>query len=148
MIISVIKIQKIRYKSKKIDNFNIIDKKERDKMKSNSLNIIISDDNSKNQKRSNYDSNTNFVYNKKEELKINQEKERVKNNNQINEQKKEKINFFKYLIYKISCKKKYENIQVYEEFREKIMSEEQLYQNYFYINELKLVNQEKNFDIS
>ena len=140
---SDIKIQKIRHKSKKNDTFNIIENKERDKIKSNSLNIIISDDNSKNQKRTKYDYNTNFTYNKTEELKTNQEREEVKNSNQISEQKIEKINFFKYLIYKIFCKKKYENIKVYEDFREKVMSEKQLYLNYFYINQLKMIKQEK-----
>ena len=140
---SDIKIQKIRHKSKKNDTFNIIENKETDKIKSNSLNIIISADNSKNQKRTKYDYNTNFTYNKTEEFKNNQETEKVKNTNQISEQEIGKINFFKYLIFKIFCKKKYENIKVYEDFREKVMSEKQLYLNYFYINELKMIKQEK-----
>ena len=35
-------------------------------------------------------------------------------------------------------------MKVYEDFREKIMSEEQLYQTYFYINALKIEKQEVN----
>ena len=115
-----------RNESKKMDTFfNIIKNKENDKVKNNPLDLII-----------------NNV--KTEDLKINEGKENDKKDNKISEQKKEKTNFCKYFIYKILCGKKYENIKVYEDFRKKIMSEEQLYQNYFYINELISEKQSEN----
>ena len=137
----------IRYSSKKTNTLNIVENKEKEKSKSNSLNLIISeipDDNSKNQKRIKLDYNTNIALNKRDELKINEEREKIENINKISEQKKEKINFSKYLVYKIFCGKKYENIKIYEDFRAKILSEEQLFQNYFNISELKKVKQEAN----
>ena len=142
-----IKIHMIRYSSKKINTLNIVENKEKEKSKSNSLNLIISeipDDNSKNQKRIKLDYNTNIALNKRDELKINEEREKIENINKISEQKKEKINFSKYLVYKIFCGKKYENIKIYKDFRAKILSEEQLFQNYFNISELKKVKQEAN----
>ena len=130
---------------KKINTFfNIIKNKEDDKLKSNSFDRIKSNDKPKNKNKIKYDYNKNIIYNKTEELINNEGKENVKNNNKIGDQQKGKTNFFKYLIYKILCGKKYKNIKVYENFREKIMSEEQLYQTYFYINELKMVKQEEN----
>ena len=125
-------------------SFNIIKTKEDDKLKSNSFDRIKSNDKPKNKNRIKYDYNKNIIYNKTEELINNEGKENVKNDNKISDQQKEKTNFVKYLIYKILCGKKYENIKVYENFREKIMSEKQLYQTYFYINELKMVKQEEN----
>jgi hypothetical protein len=142
-----IKIHMIRYSSKKINTLNIVENKEKEKSKSNSLNLIISeipDDNSKNQKRIKLDYNKNIALNKRDELKINEESEKIENINKISEQKKEKINFSKYLVYKIFCGKKYENIKIYKDFRAKILSEEQLFQNYFNISELKKVKQEAN----
>ena len=125
-------------KLKKTDSFNDI--KKNDKCKNNSLDIIISDDDPNNKKKIKFVNSTDFTFNKTEKIK----NEGRENNNIINIQKKEKISFYNYLIYKVLCKKKYENILVYEEFREKIMSEEQLYQNYFYINELKMLKQDTN----
>jgi len=49
---------------------------------------------------------------------------------------KEKIIFWKFLIYKCSCGKKNYNLQLYESFREKIISVENLIQNNIKINDL------------
>ena len=144
---SNIKIHITKFKSKKSDIFNnIIDKneKEKDKLKSNCSNLIISSDNSKNQKIIKSDCNINFSNNKIEKLKDNEERKNMQINNKTGSKNKEKMTFFNYLVYKIFCGKKYENIKVYEEFREKIISEEQLFRSYFYINKLKMVKIETN----
>ena len=49
---------------------------------------------------------------------------------------KEKIIFWKFLIYKISCGKKYYYLQFYENFRKKIISVESLVQNNKKINDI------------
>ena len=49
---------------------------------------------------------------------------------------KEKLVFWKFLIYKIRCGKKNSQIQFYESFREKIISVENLIQNNITINDL------------
>ena len=49
---------------------------------------------------------------------------------------KEKIIFWKFLIYKISCGKKYYYLQFYENFRKKIISVENLVQNNKKINDI------------
>ena len=105
---------------------------------------IISSDNSKNQKIIKSDCNINFSNNKIEKLKDNEERKNIQINNKTGDKKREKMTFFNYLVYKIFCGKKYLNIKVYEDFREKIISEEQLFKNYFYINKLKMVKIETN----
>ena len=50
--------------------------------------------------------------------------------------KKEKIIFWKFLIYKCSCGKKYYYIKFYENFRKKIISVENLIQNNIKINDI------------
>ena len=72
------------------------------------------------------------------------ERKNMQINNKTGSKNKEKMAFFNYLVYKILCGKKYENIKIYEDFREKIISKEQLFQNYFYINNLKMAKSEKN----
>ena len=49
--------------------FNVIKNKENDKLKSNSFDKIISNDNPKNKNKIKYDYNNNFIYNRTEELK-------------------------------------------------------------------------------
>ena len=144
---SNIKIHITKFKSKKSDFFNdVVEKKEKEKdnLKSNYSNLIISSDNSKNQKIIKSDCNINFSNNKIEKLKDNEERKNIQINKKIGDKKREKMTFFNYLVYKIFCGNKYENIKVYEDFREKIISEEQLFKNYFYINKLKMVKIETN----
>ena len=62
--------------------------------------------------------------------------------------KKVNINFFYYLTYKLFIGKKYRIIKLYEEFRDKIISEEHLFKNYFYIQQLKKIKDEINMNIS
>ena len=55
--------------------------------------------------------------------------------------KKEKLNFWTFLIYKISFGKKKNNIKLYEMFREKVISVETLIRNYLNINNLLKFNE-------
>ena len=52
------------------------------------------------------------------------------------------IGFCDYFIYKITCGKKNSNLGIYEDFRKKIISVENLMQNYLKIN--NLLKHEKN----
>ena len=147
-ISSNIKIHITKFKSKKLDNFNNIienKEKEKDELKSNFSNSILSRKNLKIIKSD--DNNINISNNKIEELKNKEERKKIQMKNNIivyKKKEKEKISFFKYLVYKLFCGKRYENIKIYEDFREKIISEEQLFKNYFYINKLKTVKNETN----
>ena len=62
----------------------------------------------------------------------NKEDKNGKNSNKSNEynnnNQKEKINFWKFLIHKFSCGKKNHHLKLYEDFREKIISVENLIQ--------------------
>ena len=44
--------------------------------------------------------------------------------------------FWNYFIYKITCGKKHNNLEIYENFRKKIVSVEHLMHNYLKINDL------------
>ena len=63
---------------------------------------------------------------------------------QIVDDKKEQINFFDFLIYKILCRKKYSNIKIYEEFRTRIISEEEFLKTFFNVQSMIKIN--KNVD--
>ena len=108
---------------------------ERSQLKSHSSNAIISFNNFKKHKTKRSDFNKN---------KINGVVKRPELYNRVINIKKININFFYYLTYKLFFRKKYRNIKAYEEFREKIISEEQLFKNYFYINQLKKIKGEIN----
>ena len=77
---------------------------------------------------------TNIVTNKDNESTI---------NNQINNNI-EKISFRKYFLYKISLGKKNNNLKLYEEFRENIISVENLIKNHLDINNLIKCRNNKN----
>ena len=108
---------------------------ERIQLKSHFSNAIISFNNFKKHKTKRSDFNKN---------KINGVVKRAELYNRVINIKKININFFYYLTYKLFFRKKYRNIKAYEEFREKIISEEQLFKNYFYINQLKKIKGEIN----
>ena len=77
---------------------------------------------------------TNIVTNKDNESDI---------NNQINNNI-EKISFKKFFFYKISLGKKYNNLKLYEEFRENIISVENLIKNHLDVNNLIKSSHNKN----
>lgn len=61
------------------------------------------------------------------------------NNNKDNENSKNKVkkfNFWNYFVYKICCGKKNSKLKTYEDFRTKIISEEQLIKNHLNIYNL------------
>ena len=121
--------------------------KEKEELKNNllrNLNITKNDDN-------NISNNNININNKIEELKIKEERKetQIKSNEMISEKKeKEKVNnyFFKFIIYKMCCGKKFKNtnINLYKDIREKIISEEEQFKNCFYINKLKAITNEIN----
>ena len=59
----------------------------------------------------------------------------------IVDDKKEEINFFKFLTYKIFCGKKQSNLKIFEDFRAKIISEEEIFKNFFYIHNTVKINE-------
>ena len=70
----------------------------------------------------------------------------LNNENIVISSKKEKLYFFTYFIYKISCAKRYMYFHGFEEFRKKIISEEHLMRNHLNIyNLLKYSKKKKNF---
>ena len=68
---------------------------------------------------------------------IENEKERIKENNH------RKLNFWNFILYKISCAKKKNFYEVYDIFRKKIISEEHLIKNHLNIYNLLRVNEKK-----
>ena len=129
-------------KQKKLD-----EKKSNKKTKKNSLDLLESLQNEYN----NISNNNININNKIEELKIKEERKetQIKSNEIISEKKeKEKVNnyFFKFIIYKMCCGKKFKNtnINLYQDIREKIISEEEQFKIYFYINKLKAITNKIN----
>ena len=59
----------------------------------------------------------------------------------IVDDKKEEINFFNFLAYKIFCGKKQSNLKIFEDFRAKIISEEEIFKNFFYIHNTIKINE-------
>ena len=70
----------------------------------------------------------------------NKENEKTENNNS-DRSKNEKITFLDFLVYKFSLGKKNKNIELYEKFREKIISVENLIINHLNIHNLLKVNE-------
>ena len=72
----------------------------------------------------------------------------VENKNKIsksnpNIKDKEIIKFWNYIIFKISCKKKYKYFDVYIDFRKRIISEEHLVKNHLNIYNLLKITERK-----
>ena len=75
----------------------------------------------------------------------NNENENIENN--TNKNKNEKITFWNFLIYKFSFCKKNNNLKLYENFREKVISVESLIINHLNIHNLLKVNEENLYTI-
>ena len=58
---------------------------------------------------------------------------------------KEKYNFWDFILYKISCGKKYNMYRIYLQFRQKLMSEEHIVRNHLYIYQLLKITKTKNY---
>jgi hypothetical protein len=56
-----------------------------------------------------------------------------------------KSNFFGYILYLITCKKKNSYYNLYNDFREKIISEEHLVRNHLNIYNLLKISQQSKF---
>ena len=67
-------------------------------------------------------------------------KNEIKNFNKRIHKKREKLGFCEYFIYKISFGKIYSELQLYEYFRIKVVSIENLLNNYLKVNDLIKVN--------
>lgn len=71
------------------------------------------------------------------------------NNLTINQEyfdgRKKRINFCKYIFYKLTCQKKYKHFQIYETFRTKIISEEHLIKNHLNIYKLLKITEKKRY---
>jgi len=98
---------------------------------SSKTNIEIIDKNCSLDKEEKKEKQNNSINKDKDENIGNNLNIRYKINNQ-----KEKITFWKFLIYKSSCGKKNYNLKLYENYREKIISVENLIRNNIQINEL------------
>ena len=61
----------------------------------------------------------------------------------IQDDNKKPKNFWSFLLYKISCGKKHNSFQIYEDFRISIISEEHLVKNHLYIYNLLKINKRK-----
>ena len=119
--------------------------------KNNSLetkdNIIEKKNNNLNNNLSKRKDVDNSIYNnennyKFEDTNIVTNRENSKNDNNNNcEKKKEKISFWNFLVYKISFGKKHHNIILYEKFREKVISVENLIINHLNIHNLLKANE-------
>ena len=88
-------------------------------------------------------SNNNF-YNNESNIKYNgDEKPNFKYSNTFNKIK-EKHNFWNFIIFKISCEKKYNVFRTYEQFRMKLMSEEHMIKNHLSVYKLLKYTKTKN----
>ena len=58
---------------------------------------------------------------------------------------KENHNFWKFILFNISCEKKYNTFRTYEKFRMKLMSEEHMIRNHLNIYKLLKVTKTKNY---
>ena len=76
--------------------------------------------------------------NKIEDNKNINNKEKTKNDNKKN-------NFWGFLYYKITCKKKAQNFRIYEKFRTRIISEEHIIKNHLNIYNLLKVTEKKRY---
>ncbi len=84
-----------------------------------------------------YNNEQNYKY---EDTNIVTNKENEKSENNNNKKKKEKITFWYYLLYKFTCGKKHHSMILYEKFREKIISVENLIINHLNVHNLLKVN--------
>ena len=60
-------------------------------------------------------------------------------------EKNKKSNFFGYILYLITCKKKNNFYKIYNDFREKIISEEHLIRNHLNIYSLLKISKQNKF---
>ena len=76
----------------------------------------------------------------------NQSKEEDSNNtnNTNNLERNSSLNFCHFLCYRLTCRKKYTSFKIYENFRKKVISEEQTMNNYLNIYNLVKKNQSYN----
>ena len=95
----------------------------------NNINNIINN-NIKNNKENLANNNTEIDNNTKE------------NENNFEIKPKDELNFSKYFCYKLTCGKKYKNFKIYENFRKKVISEEQLAKNYLNVYNLVKENEQ------
>ena len=93
----------------------------------------------------------NNLFFSKENINISTEKLNYKTNNKKfrfieNTKKLELTNFFYYLIFLITCRKKKQYFNFYREFRMKIISEEHLIRNHLNIyNLLRVTERKRNY---
>ena len=118
----------------------------------NSNNEIIEKNEDLNKNSKNNEINEKaFIKEYKEESKIinkinDNDNNNGNNNNNININKK--FNFWKFFIHQIPfCKKYYNYFSIYEDLRNKIISEETFLKNYFDINNLLIMSKENGFEI-
>ena len=117
----------------------------------NSNNEIIEKNEDLNKNSKNNEINEKaFIKEDKEESKIinkiNDNDNNNENNNDININKK--FNFWKFFIHQIPfCKKYYNYFSIYEDLRNKIISEKTFLKNYFDINNLLIMSKENGFEI-
>ena len=138
------------------EKINDLDKKNSDREKHNEkLNKKIENDKHDN----NLSKSRNNFYNSSEELyhipnnhmKSTENKDNINNNNENKKYKKvitakiseENKTFYKYIISRLLCGKKYKWFGIYKNFRKKIISEEHLIKNYLNIYNLLRANENK-----
>ena len=148
--------KKKEHKNQKIRNLKDINNDKIDNNAAKTLhkesNIAEKIKNNKKDKKVNESSYTNNNLSaSKEKVNINSEKLNYKANNQkfsnIETTKKlELTNFFYYLIFLITCRKKKNYFNFYREFRMKIISEEHLIRNHLHIyNLLRVTERKRNY---
>jgi hypothetical protein len=93
-------------------------------------------------------STNNLISDKKNEFSPTKNKDESFINNVYNENTlmtNKKNNFFCYILYLITCKKKNSYYNIYNDFREKIISEEHLVRNHLNMYNLLRISQQSNF---
>lgn len=137
---------KIELKNIEINNNNIETNKSFTQVRINKE-CLPSDTNLNNDKYANNNVISNITVNNTNNININSENEKtrediseqnqyeIKQSDEINNKRK-KFNFWNYFVYKICCGKKNSKLKIYEDFRTKIISEEQLIKNHLNIYNL------------
>ena len=145
------KKREIKLKNHKFNSFEIkklsSSNKNQEKNINLTQNIYLESNNNifeKNKKNSQNENINNFTYieekNYKNEISnIIANNDNTNNDNKLNNET-EKLNFCIYLLYKLSCRKAYKYLKVYEDLEIKILSVENLFKIHLNINNLMKIN--------
>ena len=135
------KKREIKLKNHKFNSFEIEKLSSSNKNQEKNINNNILEKNKKNSQNENIN-NLTYIEEKNyknENSNIIANNDNTNNDNKLNNET-EKLNFCIYLLYKLSCRKAYKYLKVYEDLEIKILSVENLFKIHLNINNLMKIN--------